>query len=362
MSTFFVLFIIIILGAIVGSFLNVCIYRIPREKSILWPGSHCGHCLQPVQWYDNIPLLSYWLLRGRCRQCGTPFSMRYFFVELLTGVAFAGLFYLEAMKNVHHLAVFKEFADNAQETGFMKIDPFLIPPAAWGFLIFHQVLAAFLIVVSFCDLDLLEIPFSITLTGTVVGIICGTILWMHMPASGDVVAEQTRLVNPPDIHGGVYAWPVWLSPLPRWLASPVWWTGLATALAGTLAGMLVLRGVRFVFQLGRGVEGMGIGDADIMMMAGAFIGWQPIIISFFIGVFVALIFGIAQLVMRGNQMMPFGPSLAIGVLVTMLAWQGIGPKRFDFVFFDSAIMLMLLIGGGVLLLIISFAVRLLRHD
>src|SRR6202008_4814993 len=89
-----------VLGAAMGSFLNVCIYRIPLEKSILWPGSHCGSCYQAVRWYDNLPLLSYWLLRGRCRHCRASFSVRYFFIELLTAVGFAVIFYLEAILNV----------------------------------------------------------------------------------------------------------------------------------------------------------------------------------------------------------------------------------------------------------------------
>src|SRR5258705_11933036 len=92
-----------LLGAVVGSGLNVCAYRLPYEKSILWPGSHCGHCYQAVRWYDNVPLVSYWLLRGRCRACGAPFSMRYFLVELFTGLAFSGLFYLEVADNVRPL-------------------------------------------------------------------------------------------------------------------------------------------------------------------------------------------------------------------------------------------------------------------
>src|SRR5258708_4302843 len=91
---------IFILVAFLGSFLNVCIYRLPMEKSILWPAvSYCGHCLQPIHWYDNIPLISYWVLKGKCRVCQTPFSMRYFLVELLTGASFAGLFYLEFIRN-----------------------------------------------------------------------------------------------------------------------------------------------------------------------------------------------------------------------------------------------------------------------
>src|SRR5436305_11588297 len=98
---------IFILGAIVGSFLNVCIHRLPFEKSIFWPlGSRCGNCFQPIRWYDNLPLISYWLLRGRCRLCGASFSARYFLIELLTGLGFVGLFYVEIILNVHGLWAF----------------------------------------------------------------------------------------------------------------------------------------------------------------------------------------------------------------------------------------------------------------
>src|SRR5262249_10159142 len=99
----FLLVNLFVLGTLVGSLLNVCIHRLPLEKSIVWPGSRCGHCLQPIRWYDNIPLLSYLLLRGRCRTCGTKYSGRYFLVELLTGLSFAGLFYLEVVADVHGL-------------------------------------------------------------------------------------------------------------------------------------------------------------------------------------------------------------------------------------------------------------------
>src|ERR1700722_15833538 len=88
------------MGAAVGSFLNVCAYRIPYERSFLWPGSHCGNCYQPVRWYDNLPLFSYWVFRGRGRTSGPRFSIRYFFVELFTGLAFVGLYYLEIYCNI----------------------------------------------------------------------------------------------------------------------------------------------------------------------------------------------------------------------------------------------------------------------
>ena len=82
-----------VLGSLVGSFLNVCIVRLPKEQSVVMPGSHCFKCGKPVAWYDNIPLVSYWILRGRCRSCGAAFSVRYFLIELLTAGVFLG-FYL----------------------------------------------------------------------------------------------------------------------------------------------------------------------------------------------------------------------------------------------------------------------------
>src|SRR4051794_16413027 len=91
---------VFVLGATVGSFVNVAVSRLPYEKSLLWPGSRCDHCFQPVRLYDNLPLVSYWVLRGRCRTCGTRFSVRYFLVELLTALAFTGLFYLVIVRNV----------------------------------------------------------------------------------------------------------------------------------------------------------------------------------------------------------------------------------------------------------------------
>ncbi|MBF0569512.1 MAG: prepilin peptidase, partial [Candidatus Omnitrophica bacterium] len=82
----------LILGAVTGSFLNVCIVRLPREESIVAPGSHCLKCGKPVRWFDNIPLISYILLQGKCRDCGAKFSIRYFLIELLTAGLFGGLY------------------------------------------------------------------------------------------------------------------------------------------------------------------------------------------------------------------------------------------------------------------------------
>src|SRR5690348_11098878 len=147
-----------LLGAAVGSFLNVCIYRIPLGKSLLWPNSRCGHCLHEVRLKDNIPLVSYWALRGRCRDCGAPFSMRYFWVELLTAVAFVALYLLEIGFNVQQLPVWPDGGVIAQEWG-------RIPPHSWGLFVLHALLACFLITATGCLLDHGRVPVPVAVTG-----------------------------------------------------------------------------------------------------------------------------------------------------------------------------------------------------
>jgi leader peptidase (prepilin peptidase)/N-methyltransferase len=337
-----------LLGAAVGSFLNVCAYRLPYEKSVFWPGSRCGNCYQPIRLRDNIPLVSYWLLRGRCRTCGTPFSVRYFLVELITGLLFAGLFYLEIGRNVLDLPYLR-VEQHWIHSG-------VVPIKAWVVFGYHAVLLSFLILVSLCDLMDMEIPLSITLTGTTVGLLGSTLFpW---PWPGDHVGPLSMVAGAPLLPSGLYPWPVWY-PLPSWLPPGSWQLGLATGLAGVLAGNLALRGVRFLYWQGRGKEGMGFGDADLMMMAGAFVGWQPVVIGFFMAVFPGLLFGLATLIRSGDQPLPFGPSLALGVLATLLTWPTVG-NHFRLLFFDPWVLLVLGVGGGVILLITSFLLRLVR--
>src|SRR5262245_56779955 len=88
-----------VFGAMFGSLLNVVVARVPYEKSVLCPGSSCGKCFQPIRWYDNIPLVSYWVLRGRCRTCKARFSIQYFLVELFVALAFVSIFVIEIVRN-----------------------------------------------------------------------------------------------------------------------------------------------------------------------------------------------------------------------------------------------------------------------
>lgn len=130
-----------LLGACVGSFLNVCIYRIPAEKSVVSPGSRCG-CGQPIAWYDNIPVLSWLILRGRARCCGRKFSVRYPAIELLT----AALFLICAL----------QFAP--------------------GKAVCAMVFVSLLIVGSFIDIDHLELPDGVTIWGMVTGVIASVLV------------------------------------------------------------------------------------------------------------------------------------------------------------------------------------------
>jgi leader peptidase (prepilin peptidase)/N-methyltransferase len=353
-------------GAAVGSFMNVCIARLPLEKSLLWPGSRCGRCLQPIRWYDNIPLLSYLWLRGRCRTCRARFSVRYFLVELLTALGFVGLFYLEVIENVHGWTVPVRTRFNVE----MGIFPWQWS-VAFGF---HAVLFSLLLAVSVCDLDSREIPLQLTVAGTVIGLVGSVLFAWPWPYTGEQALAPIAGLHgpfgaplrgwwnlPPGLgpRKALYPWPVW-GPVPEWLPPGSWQMGLATGLAGALAGTLVLRAVAFLFGTGLREEAMGLGDADLMMMAGSFLGWQPVLVAFFVSVGPALVVGLFQLLVRRDRMLPFGPSLAAGVLITMLCWHWIAP-RVQPLFFWPAVMLSLAVVGGAFLLGSSYVVRFLRR-
>ena len=135
--------IIFIAGAMIGSFLNVCIVRLPLEKSIVFPGSHCVACRTPIMWYDNIPLVSWLVLRGRCRACHEKISFRYWLVELLTGVTFF-LFYLH----------------------------YGIQPVLWPYL----VMVSGFIVATFVDFEHRIIPDEVSIGGMIVGVVFSLIV------------------------------------------------------------------------------------------------------------------------------------------------------------------------------------------
>ena len=131
-------FLVSIYGLIIGSFLNVCIYRIPRNESISFPPSHCTNCKNRIKWYDLVPVISYIFLKGKCRYCGEKISVRYPLIELTTGVIFLAL-------NIEYGLSFTFFK--------------------------YAVLVCFLIVIGMIDLDTTDVYLKTTLPGIIIGII-----------------------------------------------------------------------------------------------------------------------------------------------------------------------------------------------
>jgi leader peptidase (prepilin peptidase)/N-methyltransferase len=371
-----VLVMLFILGAIFGSLLNVCIARMPKEKSIIWPKSHCGKCFQPIRFYDNIPLLSYWILRGRCRSCRARFSIRYFLIELLVAGGFVGLFYLEVIENAHDIPAFREAKRDLQLN--------LLTWENRAYLLFflqRAILFCLLVVAAMCDMEDRSIPLSLTLFGTVIGLIFATVFpwpWPNSPVQAmpkpPVVSIQVQgrpnmpaetlpkveipnpapnewwLLGPP--KEGITPWPVW-GPPPSWMPAGSWRLGLINGLAGALAGTFLLRGVKFLFERGLGKEALGLGDADLMMMVGAFLGWQVVLVAFLVGAVVALVFALPLLFLRGENTLPFGPGLAVGTILTWLGWEGFGAVVQP-MFFNPYFLLILLVSGALILFLLSF--------
>ena len=238
-----------LLGLCVGSFLNVCIHRLPTGLSIVRPASHCTSCQGPIAWYDNIPVASYFVLGGRCRRCGEPFSARYMVVELATGLIFAG----------YWAAYFK--------TG-------LRPEAAHGGVYaVHMVLAAALVVSGVIDLERKEIYTSVTNFALAVAV-AGSFLWPEVQKAG--------------------AFGHALAPWVGWDRADAVLLALVGAAVGSGLILLVRAGGTVVF----GREAMGIGDAYLMAAVGAALGWEATVLVFFIAPFVALAYVFATAVGR----------------------------------------------------------------
>lgn len=238
-----------IIGACLGSFYNVCIYRIPMKQSIVKPASHCFSCGTYLKWYDNIPILGWPMLGGRCRYCGTPYSSRYCLVELLTAVL-----YLIA---------------------FIVFGPTVLLLFIWLFL-------GLLIIGTFTDIDHFIIPNRINYGGLLIGLLGGALVGRDWPAC----RAMYNLMD--DVHflmgkfGDVEPW---------WVLPP-WADGLLCAGIGAGFGWLLLWlvsvGGRLLFRK----EAMGFGDVKLMAFLGAFLGVQGCLevvgLASFLGAFVSV--------------------------------------------------------------------------
>jgi leader peptidase (prepilin peptidase)/N-methyltransferase len=254
--------IVLIFGLLVGSFLNVCIVRLPRGGSIVSPPSHCPRCKQDIKFYDNVPLISFMLLRGKCRTCGLPISWRYPLVELMNG-----LFYLW---------IVSEFGMGGEAILLMAF-------------------CSSLIVITFIDLDFMIIPDVIVLPGILLGVTIGPFF-------------LSALNEPLPFYFGRFmpnTWPYVIS--------------FIGSVFGMLCGSLPLLAIGWGWEKLRHEEGMGGGDVKLMGMVGAFLGWKGAFLTIFLGAIVGSVVGIALMLLKlhkRGQLIPFGPFLALGALVT----------------------------------------------
>lgn len=240
------------LGTIWGSFLNVCIYRLPAGKSIVFPGSHCGVCGMSIRWYDNIPILSYFLLRGICRSCGAHFSARYVAVEALTGALFAGIFWRYGL--------------------------------ALG-TILHWVLVCLLIVGSFTDIDHFIIPDGVTLGGLAFAVVASGWLGSH-----SFVYDEARALAD-HVRGS------FLRELLQWPRADHFVALVGSMLGGTFAWAM-LWAISVLGRIAFGKEAMGGGDVKLFAFLGAYFGMLGAVVILFLSAMIGSVVGLTLLVLH----------------------------------------------------------------
>ena len=226
-------------GLCFGSFLNVCIYRLPRGLSVVTPRSACPRCGDPIPLYHNLPVLSWLILRGKCRSCHESISPRYLVIEVLTGLLFLGCYLhfgltLAALKCI--------------------------------------VLGYLLLGLIFTDAETKLLPDAMTLPGLALGIAFSLVV----PVDDLASRIMPGLVSP--AMRGEISWRLW---------------SLADSLLGAAVGASFLYGAAAIYLRARGVEGMGFGDVKLMALIGAFLGTKLTVLTIFAASLVGSLFGLS---------------------------------------------------------------------
>ena len=374
-------------GCCIGSFLNVVIYRLPRDKSLITPPSACPACGKHIRFYDNIPLVSWLLLGRKCRYCKAPISPRYFVIELLTGLVFLGLFILYFRTDLR-----------------IGMPSFL--DGGWFIYLLHIILLAAFIAASAIDLELWVIPLSICWFVTAVGLL-GSALggyiidpavirrYALLPNTWDIILKNEVTVASLAAGAAIGLAISWVflatglikrsyesadsqdSPdepenlteqqlnhrleacreiiflLPIIFCSlATYWIGrkssliqsldfsqhpVIAGLLGSLWGYFVGCGVvwatRIFGTLAFGKEAMGLGDVHLMGAAGAVIGPIFVVVAFFIAPFFGLAWAGSQMFFKKTRQIPYGPFLSLGIFAVMILHERIYSLIIDYLRF-----------------------------
>jgi leader peptidase (prepilin peptidase)/N-methyltransferase len=326
----FVMTFLFILGCCIGSFLNVCIHRFP-SKIRLWDqlkalnshGSGCPRCAAAIKWRDNIPLLGWLLLGGKCRNCRRPISMRYPLVELLTGVLFVVVYQAEMPPN---------FWDQITEFGISSAEgpqtiANLFPVTTWLHVRYamHIAMICCLIVATFIDFELRIIPDGSTvpmmLCGLVVSAACGQTFLVPLWFQDASVVATLKSVSPGWLNPFIFSWDY----LPFATAYPHL-HGLLVSLAGLLVGGGIVWLVRIAGFWVLKQEAMGFGDVVLMAMIGSVVGWQPVTVIFFMAPVLAIFAAIFVWLTKRDREIPYGPWLSLATLLLLLFWPIVWPR------------------------------------
>jgi leader peptidase (prepilin peptidase)/N-methyltransferase len=382
-------------GSCIGSFLNVVIYRMPRDKSLVTPPSSCPSCGKQIRFYDNIPLLSWLLLGGRCRYCKAPISVRYFIIELLTAVVFLGLFivyfHTDIRKTVQPFGSrgwLIYLLDIIMLSAFIAasaidLEHWIIPLAiCW--LVTVAGFTGSAVAPCFIDIRLIRayslLPSASAGTGSLaLGAAIGLAISWGLLASGllkrsydidehvkeDRVQQKdkTAKADPPESMEQIaeqnfnhrleaFREIIFLTPIIAcslvlyWIVSntvsietqndfpiqhPVI-AGFLGSLWGYFAGCGIVWVVRIFGTLAFGKEAMGLGDVHLMGAAGAIIGPLFVVLAFFIAPFFGLAWAGFQMFFKKIRQIPYGPFLSLGIFVVMILHDLI-LNRIGFIFY-----------------------------
>jgi len=252
-----------IIGCCVGSFLNSCIYRLPQGMSLIRPRSSCVHCKTPLKWYENVPLLSFIFLHGRCSQCRQRISLRYPFVELITGIIF--------------VVLYRRFGININFYSY-----------AFFFCL--------LIVISFIDIAYHAIPIYLCFLGIAVGL-------------GISVVKSIILVR---------QWVFNIYNFPLIVAIKGMIVGFGLAYLFKFFGdqfMAFYLAARKKESIEGEKESLGLGDVDFLGMVGVFMGIQGAVMVFFIAPFLALFYALLAIIFRRSHLIPYLPYLSVASVI-----------------------------------------------
>jgi leader peptidase (prepilin peptidase)/N-methyltransferase len=259
---------IFVLGLAFGSFLNVCIYRLPLELSVVRPGSACPECKKPIAFYDNIPVLSWLILRGQCRNCHTRISPRYLVVEVLTGLLF--------------LACYWHFG--------------------WTLSMLKYCVLSFLLLgLIYTDAETKLLPDKMTLPGLALGIVFSILVPVNDMAS--------------QFLPGMVNWPFSADISERLIS-------LLDSLLGAMVGASFIYGAGAIYLRWRKAEGMGFGDVKLMAMVGAFLGIKLTVFTIFTASLAGSLFGLGTVfVVWLKRTRRFMKRLANARAARQRAWQ-----------------------------------------